>query len=49
MKYAIEIASCGMIHIPSYIKIGTGIQAILWCFLRNLKDCNVGMALGKDI
>jgi hypothetical protein len=37
MKYATEMASCGMIYIPSYVKIGIGVQAILGCFLRNLR------------
>jgi hypothetical protein len=29
MKYTIELASDGMIYIPSFIKIGLGIQIIL--------------------
>jgi hypothetical protein len=29
MKYAIEMASCGMIHIPSFLKIGSSIQKLL--------------------
>jgi hypothetical protein len=29
MKCAIEIASDGMMYIPSFMKIGSGIQAIL--------------------
>jgi hypothetical protein len=28
MKYAVEMGSCGMIYIPSFIKIGSGIQKI---------------------
>jgi hypothetical protein len=28
MMYAIEMASCGMIYLPSFVKIGTGVQAI---------------------
>jgi hypothetical protein len=27
MKYAIEMASCGMIYIPSVTKTGKGVQA----------------------
>jgi hypothetical protein len=27
--YAVEMASCGMIYVPSFMKIGTGVQAIL--------------------
>jgi hypothetical protein len=26
--YAIEMASCGMIYLTSFMKIGTGVQAI---------------------
>jgi hypothetical protein len=29
MKYTIEMASDGMIYIPSFMKIGSGIQVIL--------------------
>jgi hypothetical protein len=29
MKYAIEIGSDAMIHIPSFIKIGSGIQKVV--------------------
>jgi hypothetical protein len=48
MKYAIEIASCGMIYLISFTKIGTGIQAILRFCLRNLRGCNVGITDGRD-
>jgi hypothetical protein len=30
MKYAVDIASGGMIHTPSLIKIGSGVQKLLW-------------------
>jgi hypothetical protein len=29
MKYAVEISSGAMIYIPSFIKIGSGIQKLL--------------------
>jgi hypothetical protein len=29
MKYAVEMASYGMIFLPSFMKTGNGIQAIL--------------------
>jgi hypothetical protein len=35
MKYAVEMASCGMIYVPSFMKIGTGVQAILRFYLSN--------------
>jgi hypothetical protein len=42
MKYTVEVTSDGMIRIPSFIKTGTSVQAILSLSLRNLNDCNVG-------
>jgi hypothetical protein len=36
MMYTIEMGSGGMIYVPSFMKIGTGIQAILsrdWVWL----------------
>jgi hypothetical protein len=29
MKYTVEMASDGMLYIPSFMKIGSGIQVIL--------------------
>jgi hypothetical protein len=29
MKYASEMVSIAMIHIPSFIKVGTGIQKLI--------------------
>jgi hypothetical protein len=37
MVYAAEMPSCGMICIPSFMKISTGLQAILRFWLRNLR------------
>jgi hypothetical protein len=34
MKYTVEMASHGMIYIPSFMKIGSGIQVILRLLLR---------------
>jgi uncharacterized protein YraI len=50
MTYAIETASGGMryTYIPSFTKIGTGIQAILRLCLRNMRGCNVGVTDGWD-
>jgi hypothetical protein len=42
MKYAAGMASCGVICLPSFMKIGTGVQAVLRFGLRNLRGCNVG-------
>lgn len=37
------MASYGIIYIPIFIKIGTGVKAILRFCLGNLTDCNVGI------
>jgi hypothetical protein len=36
MKYAVGMASCGMIYLQSFMKIGRGVQAILRVFLKIL-------------
>jgi hypothetical protein len=48
MMYAVEMASCDMIYLPSFMKIGTGVQTILRFCLRNLKGCNVGITDRRD-
>jgi hypothetical protein len=47
--YAVEIPSGGMIYLPSFIKIGTGVQAILRFCFSYLKGCNVGITDGRDL
>jgi hypothetical protein len=51
MIYATEMVSGGMIYmyIPSFMKIGTGVQAILRLYLRNLRGYNVDITGGKDL
>jgi hypothetical protein len=49
MKCSVEMALCGMIYIPSFMKIGTGVQAILRFCLSKLRGCNVGITDGKDL
>jgi hypothetical protein len=49
MAYAVEIASCGMIYIQSFMKTGTGVQAILRLCLRSLRGCNVGITDRRDL
>jgi hypothetical protein len=49
MKYAVEIASCGKIYLISFMKIGTGVQAILRFCLTNLRGCDGGITDGKDL
>jgi hypothetical protein len=48
MEYnTIEMVSCGMICIPSFMKIGMGIQALLRSCLRNFRECNVHITDGR--
>jgi hypothetical protein len=47
--YAIDMVSCGNVYIPSFMSIGTSVQAILIFGLINLNGCNVGIAEGKEI
>jgi hypothetical protein len=47
--YAVEMASCGMIYLPSFMKIGTGVQAILRFCLRYLRGCIVGISDGRGV
>jgi hypothetical protein len=48
-EVAIEMASCGMIYVPSFMKIGAGVQAILRCCLKKLTGCSVGITGGRDL
>jgi hypothetical protein len=43
VKYGVDMASCGMIYIPSFMKIDAAIQA-RFC-LGNLIGCNVGLLM----
>jgi uncharacterized protein YraI len=47
--YAVEMASCDMIYLPSFIEIGTGVQAILRFCLSNFDGCNVGITDRRDL
>jgi hypothetical protein len=47
--YPIEMDSCGVIYVPSFMKTGTGVQAILRFCLNNLACCNVGVSDGRDL
>jgi hypothetical protein len=49
MMHAVDMVSYGKMYIPSLIKIGTGIRAILRLCLRNLRGCNVGITVGRDL
>jgi hypothetical protein len=47
--YGVEMVSRGMIFVPSFMKIGKGIQATLRFCLSNLNDSNVGITNGKEL
>jgi hypothetical protein len=49
MKCTVEKGSGGIIYIPSFMKIGPGVQAILRFSLRNLRGNNDGIADGMDL
>jgi uncharacterized protein YraI len=38
-----------MINFTNFMKIGTGVQAILRFCLRNVSGCNVGITGGKGV
>jgi hypothetical protein len=41
MKCAVEMGSSGMIYLPSFMKIGTGVEGILRFCVSNLEGGNV--------
>jgi hypothetical protein len=47
--YAFGMASYGMTYIPSFMKTDTGVQAILWFCVSNLRGCNVGIIDERDL
>jgi hypothetical protein len=49
MLYTVEMASCAMMFLPNFMKIGTGVQSILRFCLRSLNGCNVGITEGSDL
>jgi hypothetical protein len=49
MIYGNGMASYGMMILPSFMKIGIGVQGILRFCLSNLNGCNVGDAEGKEL
>jgi hypothetical protein len=46
--YSEMVSSC-LMYVPSFMKIGAGVQAILSFYLRNLRCYNVGITEGRDI
>jgi hypothetical protein len=48
-KCTAEFGSGVMINLPSLMKIGTGVEAILRFSFRTLTDCNIGITHGRDL
>jgi hypothetical protein len=49
MMYVGEMPSCGTIFLQSFMKTGTGVQAILMFHLSNSNGCNVCITDRKDL
>jgi hypothetical protein len=49
MKYATEMASGGMMYIPSFITISSGAQVILRLLPQQFERQNVSITNGKDL
>jgi hypothetical protein len=47
--YVVEMASCGMIYLPSFMKIGRGVQTILRVCLSDVRLCDVSITDGRDL
>jgi hypothetical protein len=49
MMYVIEVVSYGMIYIPSFIKLFSGVHEVLRFCLSVLRGCNVGITDRTDL
>jgi hypothetical protein len=49
MKYAVEMASGGMIYIPSFVTICSGIQVMLRLLPQQFKSCSVGIIDEREL
>jgi hypothetical protein len=49
MMYAVEMPSRGMIFLPSFMKVSTGLRALFRFCFSNLNGCNVGITDGKEL
>jgi hypothetical protein len=48
MRCALRWVYAGMIYIPSFVKFGTGVRAVLRFCLRYLTGCNAGITDERD-
>jgi hypothetical protein len=49
MECTVEMASDVVMHMPSFMTIGSAIAVILRLCLNNLRGCIVGKAEGRDL
>jgi hypothetical protein len=49
MMYVVEMGSCGMMYLQSFMNIGTGVQTILRFVLSYLIGCKVCITHGRDL
>jgi hypothetical protein len=49
MQYTVELATDCMNHMPGFMMIVLGVQAVLKFCLSNLRDCSVGVTDGSDL
>jgi hypothetical protein len=43
----LQIALCGIMYLPSLVKIDTGVQVIIRFSLSKFRGCNVGITNGE--
>jgi hypothetical protein len=48
-KCAVKMGSGALIYLPSFMKIGTGVQTILRFCTSNLKGCKAGITDRRDL
>jgi hypothetical protein len=49
MRYIVEMASAGVIYIPSFIRIGSGHSDNIKITPWQSESCNVGITDGRDL
>jgi hypothetical protein len=49
MTYAIEMASCGMMYIPSFMRNGAGVQSVFRFWPSNLNGGNISVTDARDL
>jgi hypothetical protein len=47
--YAVEMASSGMIYVPSSMKIGSGFRGLVRLSFRNFRGCDVDTTDARDL